>query len=678
MGKKYYARLAADNIKKNARVYVPYILTCVLMAAMIYIIGSLANNPDIHNMKRGARSTPVIMTFGTIVTAVFAFIFLIYSNSFIMKRRRKEFGLLNILGMEKRHIAKLLFIEIGYVALITFVFGLGLGILLDKLMFLSLTRMIGESAALGFHFSLSSFIITCAVMLFIFFVTYICMLGQIHLAKPVELLSGSNVGEKEPKTKLFMTLLGIVLLSVGYVISIVTEEPTKVLPLFLLAVLCVVVGTYLIFMAVSIAILKLLKRKNDFYYKTSHFTAVSGLIYRMKRNAVGLASVCILSTMVLVMVSVTSSMMLGLEGAVRREYPNDVMIAGQDMQSVDRLEEIAKEKMDITNIKRTSQPVFLVYGDPEKPTLLTKDDYVMMTDDYGEKYETLNEEVSMKSYNINAFEKNEVIKGFDEDSPLRDENYDVPKGEVIVVSGMPDFNPKSITIAGNTYKVAKTMFNERAMQNGAGSGYDIVMGSREEIVGLTNAYNKVSYHTSYGSERFYFDYVSSDKRAQDELFEQTFAESWGEIDHQFSMNYLFFTDQYDQAKEIFGSLFFLGLFLGTLFLVETILIIYYKQISEGYEDQKRFEIMQNVGMSRREVKRSIRSQILLVFFLPLIVAGVHLTFAFPLVKRLLYLLGLSDTGLYLTCSAVGFAGFALIYTAIYVITARTYYKIVHK
>lgn len=678
MGKKYYARLAADNIKKNARVYVPYILTCVLMAAMIYIIGSLANNPDIHNMKRGARSTPVIMTFGTIVTAVFAFIFLIYSNSFIMKRRRKEFGLLNILGMEKRHIAKLLFIEIGYVALITFVFGLGLGILLDKLMFLSLTRMIGESATLGFHFSLSSFIITSAVMLFIFFVTYICMLGQIHLAKPVELLSGSNVGEKEPKTKLFMTLLGIVLLSVGYVISIVTEEPTKVLPLFLLAVLCVVVGTYLIFMAVSIAILKLLKRKNDFYYKTSHFTAVSGLIYRMKRNAVGLASVCILSTMVLVMVSVTSSMMLGLEGAVRREYPNDVMIAGQDMQSVDRLEEIAKEKMDITNIKRTSQPVFLVYGDPEKPTLLTKDDYVMMTDDYGEKYETLNEEVSMKSYNINAFEKNEVIKGFDEDSPLRDENYDVPKGEVIVVSGMPDFDPKSITIAGKTYKVANVVFNDRAMYNGSTMDYDIIMNSREEIVGLTNAYNKVSYHTSYGSERFYFDYVSSDKRAQDELFEQTFAESWGEIDHQFSMSYVFFTDRYDQAMKIFGSLFFLGLFLGTLFLVETILIIYYKQISEGYEDQKRFEIMQNVGMSRREVKRSIRSQILLVFFLPLIVAGVHLTFAFPLVKRLLYLLGLSDTGLYLTCSAVGFAGFALIYTAIYVITARTYYKIVHK
>ncbi len=679
MGKKYYARLAADNIKKNARVYVPYILTCVLMAAMIYIIGSLANNPDIHNMKRGARSTPVIMTFGTIVTAVFAFIFLIYSNSFIMKRRRKEFGLLNILGMEKRHIAKLLFIEIGYVALITFVFGLGLGILLDKLMFLSLTRMIGESATLGFHFSLSSFIITCAVMLFIFFVTYICMLGQIHLAKPVELLSGSNVGEKEPKTKLFMTLLGIVLLSVGYVISIVTEEPTKVLPLFLLAVLCVVVGTYLIFMAVSIAILKLLKRKNDFYYKTSHFTAVSGLIYRMKRNAVGLASVCILSTMVLVMVSVTSSMMLGLEGAVRREYPNDVMIAGQDMQSVDRLEEIAKEKMDITNIKRTSQPVFLVYGDPEKPTLLTKDDYVMMTDYHSrEEYETLKEDISAETYNINVYDKDTVKQGFDEYSPLRDQNYDTPKGEVIIVSAMPDFSPQSITLAGKTYKVANVVFNDRAMYNGSTMDYDIIMNSREEIVGLTNAYNKVSYHTSYGSERFYFDYVSSDKRAQDELFEQTFAESWGEIDHQFSMNYLFFTDQYDQAKKIFGSLFFLGLFLGTLFLVETILIIYYKQISEGYEDQKRFEIMQNVGMSRREVKRSIRSQILLVFFLPLIVAGVHLTFAFPLVKRLLYLLGLSDTGLYLTCSAVGFAGFALIYTAIYVITARTYYKIVHK
>lgn len=675
MGKKYYARLAADNIKKNARVYVPYILTCVLMAAMIYIIGSLANNPDIHNMKRGARSTPVIMTFGTIVTAVFAFIFLIYSNSFIMKRRRKEFGLLNILGMEKRHIAKLLFIEIGYVALITFVFGLGLGILLDKLMFLSLTRMIGESAALGFHFSLSSFIITSAVMLFIFFVTYICMLGQIHLAKPVELLSGSNVGEKEPKTKLFMTLLGIVLLSVGYVISIVTEEPTKVLPLFLLAVLCVVVGTYLIFMAVSIAILKLLKRKNDFYYKTSHFTAVSGLIYRMKRNAVGLASVCILSTMVLVMVSVTSSMMIGLEGAVRREYPHDVQIVGYNMQAADKLEEMVRQKVDIKDLSRTSQPVFQVCGDLEKPRTLTKDDYVMMTDYHGrEEYETLKEDISAETYNINVYDKDTVKQGFDEYSPLRDQNYDTPKGEVIIVSAMPDFSPQSITLAGRTYKVANVVFNDSA----AGMGYDIIMSSREEIVELAKAYNAASYKACYGREMIEFDYVSSDKRAQDELFEQTFAELWDKVDQQYSMSYVFFTDRYDQAMEIFGSLFFLGLFLGTLFLVETILIIYYKQISEGYEDQKRFEIMQNVGMSRREVKRSIRSQILLVFFLPLIVAGVHLTFAFPLVKRLLYLLGLSDTGLYLTCSAVGFAGFALIYTAIYVITARTYYKIVHK
>ena len=678
MGNRYYARLARDNIKKNARVYIPYILTCVLMCAMIYIISSLANNPDLHTMKRGSRTTPVIMTFGTYVTAVFAFIFLFYSNSFIIKRRRRELGLLNILGMEKRHISKLMLVETIYVAVITLAAGLGIGVLLDKLMFLSLTKMIGESATLGFHISFQSLILTALFMLATFAVIYIYTVGKVHLSKPVELLSGSSVGEKEPKTKIVMTLIGIALLAVGYVISIVTEEPTKVLPLFLLAVLCVIFGTYLIFMAGSIALLKYLKKREKFYYKTNHFAAVSGLIYRMKRNAVGLASVCILSTMVLVMVSVTSSMMIGLEGAVRREYPHDVLVTGYNMSEADKFEQIVKEKMDIKSIERTSQPVFMVYGDFEEPTLLKKNDYTMMPDGEGGEYETLKEEVSMKTYNINVFDKDEVKKGFDEDSPLRDQNYDAPQGEVIVVSGMPDFDPKSITIAGKTYKVANVVFNDRAMRNGMGVGYDIIMNSREEIAGLAKAYDKASYKLCQGRETVEFDYVSSDMQAQNELFEQTFAEIWDEIDPMYSMTYLFFTDEMSRAMEIFGSLFFLGLFLGTLFMIETILIIYYKQISEGYEDQKRFEIMQNVGMSRREVKRSIRSQILLVFFLPLIAAGVHIIFAFPLIRRMLKLIGLLDTKLYMMCAAGGFIGFALIYSAIYTLTARTYYKIVKK
>ncbi len=678
MGNRYYARLAADNIKKNAKVYVPYIITCVLMAAMIYIISSLAHNPDIRNMKRGATTTPVIMTFGTYVTMVFAFIFMFYSNSFIVKRRRREFGLLNILGMEKRHIAKLLLIENAYVILITVAAGLGCGVLLDKLMSLSLTKLIGETVTLGFHVSYSSLALTGIFLAGTFFVIYVYTLGQIHLAKPVELLAGSSVGEKEPKTKLIMALLGVVLLAVGYVISIVTEEPTKVLPLFLLAVLCVIFGTYLLFMAGSIALLKALKKREKFYYKTNHFAAVSGLIYRMKRNAVGLASVCILSTMVLVMVSVTSSMMLGLDGAVRREYPTDVILNAHDFKAVDRFEEYLREKMDVKNVRRVSQPVLVVYGDLENPTMFTKDDYNKLTDGAGEEFEALKEEALAKSYNINVFEKDEVIKGFNEDSALRDEDYDVAKGEVVVVTGMEDLKMQSITIAGKSYKVAKVIFNRMAAQNDSDWGYDIVMNSREEIVELERAYNERSYKECRGSEMMFFDYVSSDKQAQNEAFEQIFAEKWDEFEQQGNMTYTFFTDMKAQAMGVFGSLFFLGLFLGTLFIAETILIIYYKQISEGYEDQKRFEIMQNVGMSRREVKRSIRSQILMVFFLPLIVAGVHIIFAFPLIKRLLYLLGLSDTMLYVLCAAGGFVGFALIYTAIYTLTAKTYYKIVKK
>ena len=678
MGNRYYARLAADNIKKNARVYVPYIISCVLMAAMIYIISSLANNPDMSDLKRGATVTPIIMRFGTYVTMVFAFIFIFYSNSFIVKRRRKEFGLLNILGMEKRHIAKLLLIENVYVIAIALTAGLGCGVLLDKLMSLSLTRLLGESVILGFHISVFSLVLTGVFLLATFLVIYIYTLGQIHLAKPVELLSGSSVGEKEPKTKLFMALLGAALLAVGYYISIVTQEPTKVLPLFLLAVLCVVFGTYLLFMAGSIALLKYLKKRERFYYKTNHFAAVSGLIYRMKRNAVGLASVCILSTMVLVMVSVTSSMMLGLDGAVRRDYPTDVILNAHDFKAVDRFEEYLREKMDVKNVRRVSQPVLVVYGDLENPTMFTKDDYIKLTDGAGEELEELKEEALAKSYNINVFEKDEVIKGFNEDSALRDEDYDVAKGEVVVVTGMEDLKMQSITIAGKSYKVANVIFNRMAAQNGSDMGYDIVMNSREEIVELERAYNERSYKECRGSEMMFFDYVSSDKQAQNEAFEQIFAEKWGEFEQQGNMTYTFFTDMKAQAMGVFGSLFFLGLFLGTLFIAETILIIYYKQISEGYEDQKRFEIMQNVGMSRREVKHSIRSQILMVFFLPLIVAGVHIVFAFPLIKRLLYLLGLSDTMLYVLCAAGGFVGFALIYTAIYSLTAKTYYKIVKK
>ena len=673
MGNKYYARLAADNIKKNKRVYLPYIITCVLMTAMIYIIGSLAGNPDLRTMKRGSAATPVIMTFGTIVTAVFAFIFLFYTNSFITKRRRKEFGLLNILGMEKRHISKLLLIETGYVAAITLVFGLGIGVLLDKLMFLSLTKMIGESATLGFHISFGSLALTALVMLGTFLVIYLYTITKVHLSKPVELLSGSSVGEKEPKTKILMTLLGVSLLSVGYVISIVTREPTRVLPLFLLAVLCVVFGTYLLFMAGSVALLKYLKKREKFYYKTNHFAAVSGLIYRMKRNAVGLASVCILSTMVLVMVSVTSSMMLGLDGAVRREYPHDVRLVSYNIDTADKLEKIIKERLDVKNIKRTSQPVLYAYGDMQKPSTFRADDYETFTDNNGDTYTKEKDDLMMQAYNINVLESDEVIKGFDEDQDLRRLEYTAPEGEIIIVTGDPTFKPDSITIAGKTYKVANTVYNNRAQP----VGYDIVMNTREEIVELVRAYNKVSYQSCSGTEYIEFDYASGDTEAQDAKFEELFSEL-NEIDTKRGISYSLFSDAKAQAMEVFGSLFFLGLFLGTLFLVETILIIYYKQISEGYEDEKRFKIMQNVGMSKREVKRSIRSQILIVFFLPLLIAGAHLTFAFPLIKRLLYQLGLSDTSLYLACCAGGFAGFALIYTTIYALTARTYYKIVRE
>ena len=319
----YYIKLAFDNIRKNAKIYIPYIITCVLTAAMIYIINSLALSPDYQYLKRGSRSLPEIMKFGSYVTMIFAFIFLFYTNSFIMKRRRKEFGLLNILGMGKRHIAKLLLIETFYISMLTVTVGIGIGILFDKLTFLALTSLIGESVTFGFRLSPASVLITALFMCFCFFCIYLNMLRQIHLSKPVELLSGSRSGEKEPKTKVIMTILGFGLIGLGYTISITTKEPQKHVNLFFIAIIAVIISTYFLFIAGSVALLKILKKNKRFYYKVNHFSAVSGLIYRMKRNAVGLASVCILSTMVLVMMSSTTAMIVGKNDLVYRMHPGD-------------------------------------------------------------------------------------------------------------------------------------------------------------------------------------------------------------------------------------------------------------------------------------------------------------------------------------------------------------------
>lgn len=662
MRKNYYFRLAADNIKKNPRMYIPYLITSILTTAMLYIIHSLSVNPDLAELKKGARSMPIILKFGSIVTMVFAFIFLFYTNSFIVKRRRKEFGLLNILGMEKRHIAKLLLTETLMLIGMTLTGGFAVGVLLDKLMFLSLTKILGESVTLGFHISGYAL---CATGIFIaaaFFLIYLNMLRLIHLAKPVELLSGSNAGEKEPKTKILMTILGIGLIAAGYIMSLTAEKPLMVIKMLFIAVLCVIVGTYLLFTAVSIAVCKMLKHNKKFYYKTNHFTAVSGLIYRMKRNAVGLASVCILSTMVLVMVSTTSALMLGLDDAVNKEMPADVSVHAHSAEQGDAVLEYITNHMDVTNLKQNAHAYPNFKGEWTHPETITDDDF---------GYNAEHDRYYLKDVAMNQFT-------IQLDSSEGSE-YPIAEDACILCTADRSFNPSEITLLGRTFRVQSRIIleNEDEDDDVRYDYYQLLFDSPKTVNTLIETYNSESHQQSAVRMKIDFDYASSDKEQAEEEFEALF----GEFPSREGESHPYYGTKLEARGEllsIYGGLFFLGIFLGTLFLMDTVLIIYYKQITEGYEDQKRFEIMQNVGMSHTEVVRSIRSQILIVFFLPLVTAGIHTGFAFPILRRILKLISLENTGLYVMCVVGSFAAFAVLYSLIYLITARTYYKIVKK
>ena len=663
MRKNYYARLAWDNIRKNAKIYIPYFVTSVLTAAMLYMIRSLSTNPDFAKMPRGSRALPQIMYFGSIVTMIFAFIFLFYTNSFIVKRRRKEFGLLNILGMEKRHIAKMLLIETGYTIGITMVCGLGLGILLDKFMFLAITKLIGETAVLGFHVSAEALIVTSVFILGTFSLIYLNMLRQIHLAKPIELLSGSNVGEREPKTKLIMTILGIGLLGAGYILSIVTEDPLMVMQRLFIAIVCVIIGTYLLFTAVSIAVLKLLKKNKNYYYKTSHFTAVSGLLYRMKRNAVGLASVCILSTMVLVMVSSTVTMYTGMDKIADKRHPEDVRVTVYEQSMTDELISELEDNIDGITVKCDTEANLNFKGDRSAPEVLTEKDYRYNEETGG--YETVG------SYE-DEFTVYITTGGSEGEEELIGCDIELADDECVVITFDEGFKPDSINMLGRTFKVAKTIF-EVTKSELAARRYCILFGSREVVLEVLSDYNAQSFYENYCRDQISISYADGDKKSQEEKLTA--------ILDSHNINGFYYTTKQDIIDEnagVFGGLLFLGIFLGTLFLMETIMIIYYKQITEGYEDQKRFEIMQNVGMSHSEVVKSIRSQILIVFFLPLLTAGMHVGFAFPLLNRLLKMLYLEDTKLFVTSIVLSFSAFAVLYSVIYTVTARTYYKIVRR
>lgn len=666
MRKGFYTKLAASNIKKNSRTYIPYIITCIITAAMFYIINSLSNNESIKKLY-GGETILITLGYGTYVTAIFAFIFLFYTNSFLMKRRKKEFGVLNILGMEKRHISKVLLLENIYIAFITMLLGIIIGMVLDKAMFLILTKMLGAEHSPGFYISKEALIHTVILFGIIFFCIYLNSLRQIHLSKPIELLNGGNVGEKEPKTKWFMAILGVICLAVGYYISVTSKNPVESLNSFLIAVILVIAGTYLIFIAGSIAFLKSLRKNKRYYYKTKHFTAVSGMIYRMKQNAVGLANICILSTMVLVMISSTSSLVFGMNDLVKTRYPNDITIYSENInnkENVEALEKVQKvikdSKSDVNNEIEYSYIVLAVLKNKNKFYVPENFNKMSMSD--------LN-----KCNNI-------LMTSLDDYNSINSENETLNDDEILIYSRRKEYEYSTIQLFDTKYsvkkKIKKPIDNGPFFSNNLTESIQIVV-KNKSILDEMNNYLNENFKEELEEESALKYLYGFDINGSEDSINSLYNDIKKILkDNNFKGDSECKQIQRDGLKGLYGGMFFLGIFLGSIFTMATILIIYYKQISEGYEDKERFRIMQNVGMSHAEVKRSIHSQIMTVFFMPLIMAGIHVAFAFPIVKQILMMLNLTNTRLYIICTIVCFVAFTIIYAVIYSLTAKIYYHIV--
>ena len=641
--------------------YIPFVLSCILTIMMYYMVSSLSMNPNMMNMI-GGDVMQQILSLGIYVITVFAVIFLFYTNSFLIKRRKREFGLFNILGMEKKHLSIVIALESMIVFLVSMVLGIGIGILLDKAFYLLIAKMLNASIALGFYISYQSIVNSIILFLIIFVLMYLFSLIQINLSNPIELLHGDQHGEKEPKTKWLLALIGLICLGTGYYMSVSIQDPVTAFAFFMVAVILVVIGTYMLFTAGSIVILKLLRKNKRYYYKTNHFISVSNMIYRMKQNAVGLGNICILSTMVLVMLSTTISLWVGMNDIIETRFPRDITVSINSVDSNQALYTIDDMNYAI-----------------EQAGIQTEDELVYRTlsvsaFNQGNTYTFGNENMSLQDIsNVVVL----YVITLDDYNRTEGTNVSLAPDEVLVFPSGKQFDHKTIDIASNTFKVKGILDSIKADSNYSANLQNsmfVVVDSMDTMFMIDDlqkqAYgDNASYiHTSYD-----FNLSKSEKMSVKEATDALIANYPGDT------TYMMVDTQegnYEDLLSLYASFLFIGIFLSFLFIMATVLIMYYKQITEGYEDKKRFEIMQKVGLNKREVKKTINSQVLTVFFLPLVVAAIHIVFAFPMIEKMLRLLYLDNTNLYIMTTVICFGVFALVYVLIYFLTSKVYYGIV--
>ena len=676
MGKLLYPRLAWQNIKGDRRFFAPYFLALLGNVAAFYIMTALAVDPGMSQLH-GAMYVQSFCFMGMFIAAVFSAVFLLYVNGFLMKQRKKALGLYNILGMGKSHIAAVLFFETLFVGGAGIVCGLLTGLLFHKLVTLALYKLLRFAVPFGFAISWDAMARTAVLFGVLIGLTLLSNLNKVRVSKPIELLYGGQVGEREPRTKWFMTLLGVLTLGAGYYIALRTTNGMEAIAFYFVAVFLVIIGTYCLFTAVSIFVLKALRRNKRFYYKTSHFIGVSGMLYRMKQNAVGLANICILSTMVMVMVSGTLSLYLGTQDIVDRQAPSDLTVLVRydpdeaepfDPAAMLRFQEgfIQDQGYSVSEDLIYSSFTFTVGRLPDG-SYTTENDLVTLGTAIT-TIQVLTQDAYAAATGVSlGLEAGEVAFGGEEDV------LTIHWG---TLEGAGSFGRSDLTVAQH---LEESLSADAAVSDTSTLVVADTAALMELYENQKEAYGEDSSWMEWQAS-FSVDATDEELRAVQQAYNQYVRDDavFAGTGKWWSCGWTLRCDVEADAYGLAGGFLFLGIFLGTIFLMATVLIIYYKQISEGYEDKARFEIMQKVGLSREEVRASIRSQVLMVFFLPIAVAAIHILFDFNMVEKLLTLFQVYNTTLTALCTLGTVLVFFLVYGAVYLLTARTYYKIVER
>lgn len=686
MNKGFYLKMAWGNIRKNRNIYLPYLLAASVMTALFYIQGSLCDMVDISGMK-GKRMMSSLLGISTPITGIFSLVILFYVNSFVMKQRKKEFGLYNVLGMEKRHLVRLMSVEILLVAVFSLVFGISGGALFSQLFFLIFYKMIRMEADLTMVIPRGAVIETLTLFGILFCLVLLYDIVAVIRTRPVELLKSESQGEREPKVHGLAALIGVAALTGGYVIAQKVESPMEAMLWFFAAALLVIIGTYGLFMAGSIALLKWMKKRECFYYRPSSFISVSGMLYRMKQNAAGLAGICILSTMVMVTIGASLCIFSGVGEGVREEYPREYFLQmhySEDLKpetyqdTTSDVKKLVEAQME-ENGSRVEN--MLSYTRCNMVYRKGKDGYEAEMGDLADTndYENLVyvQYLLREDYEANTGKKTEIP---DDVAAFYESEEGLIPGETLLFG---DYSIKGKRLEEPVETAVASWYS------GIKKRVQVLLPGIEEMEKLTESLGK-NFETYYGLEEgegpgamyflgwnWYFDI--SGKQEPAEEFLEKLRSSW-ETEKASEWAYIStFQNRTEEEEYLFqeyGTILFIGFFLGLIFLLATVLIIYYKQVTEGYDDRKRFVIMQDIGLSQAEVKKTIRTQVLLVFFLPLGAAGLHMAMAFKVLVKMMALFSAYNIKLFSLCIGLTVAVFALVYFLVYTITARIYYKIV--